>query len=144
MDILHILQQLERKQVTLVRLAGNSLILYLDCKPGDKNNGSILWLEPTWHFRSSEMIISGSREAQTDDETEHNTIADKLNRLVYKSIDYIIVETGSNDLIIKFDDDLFLKTFVSNPTDEKSWSITDNVQKIKIIGNPKEIKLRIF
>src|SRR5262245_18894426 len=36
--------------VSFRRLAGDSLLLYIECEPGDPS-GITLWLEPVWHLR---------------------------------------------------------------------------------------------
>lgn len=73
-ELIEIIQSIQDRQVRFVRLAGNSLLIYCDCEPGDLNQGFSIWLEPTWHFKNTERVITGSREAQTEDEVEHSNI----------------------------------------------------------------------
>jgi hypothetical protein len=40
-------RELIGRSITFVRLACNSLLLYVECEPGD-GRGLTLWLEPTW------------------------------------------------------------------------------------------------
>jgi len=127
------------QSVQVVRLVGNSLILYLNCHPGEKK-GFSLWLEPVWNFKSDIEVITGSRQAQTEDEEEHKIVMDKLNRIINKKITEINIEAISNDLIIRFEDRYFISTFVSDPNDEESWIIRDLKTGIRLIGNPKSIK----
>jgi hypothetical protein len=51
------------RRITFVRLACNSLLLYVECEPGD-GRGHTLWLEPTWHVSTPEGVVAGSRQAQ--------------------------------------------------------------------------------
>jgi hypothetical protein len=53
--------------VSYRRLAANSLLIYIDCEPGDKQ-GLTIWFEPTWQFCGPQVPLVGSRQAQIDDE----------------------------------------------------------------------------
>lgn len=139
MDLIDEIKMLENKEVLFVRLAGNSLILYLECLPGETDKGASIWLEPTWHFRSFEKVLTGSRQAQTEDDEEREVLSHILGSMVKKRVKCIHIENGSNDLTIELEDGLYLKTFVSDPTDEESWLVRDHKQKTKIIGNPEKI-----
>ncbi|NHN34654.1 hypothetical protein [Paenibacillus agricola] len=141
MGVINEIKRLEEKQVSFVRLAGNSLIIYLECLPGETDIGASIWLEPTWHFRSLNKVITGSRQAQTDDKEEHEVLSQKLGNMVMKRVKCINIENGSNDLTLELDDGFSVKTFVSDPTDEESWHVLDHEQKVKIIGNPEKIIL---
>jgi hypothetical protein len=139
MEGLNEIKSLENMQVSFVRLAGNSLIIYLNCQPGEKDSGASVWLEPTWHFRNAKEVITGSRQAQTEDTMEHEAISHKLGSMTLKRIRCVTIESGSNDLTIELDDGLSIITFVSDPTDEESWYVKYHERKVKIIGNPMEI-----
>lgn len=140
-ELIETIQSIQDRQVRFVRLAGNSLIIYCDCEPGDLNQGFSIWLEPTWHFRNTERVITGSREAQTEDEVEHSNIIEQLKTLYFKTIKKISIEPITNDVVIEIDEGNILKTFVSDPNDEESWQIRNFNKGIKIIGNPRAIQI---
>ncbi|WP_091073089.1 hypothetical protein [Paenibacillus sp. NFR01] len=139
-EIQKILQSILNRPVQFVRLAGNSLILYLDCEPGDLKEGYSIWLEPTWHFRNNIEVITGSRAAQTEDEQEHFKISELFKQLFSKPIKRLTIEPITNDLQIEIDEEINIRTFVSDPSDEESWQIRDYIKGIRIIGNPRTIQ----
>ncbi|TCZ79371.1 hypothetical protein E0485_05785 [Paenibacillus albiflavus] len=141
-ELIKNLALIQNRVVQFIRLAGNSLIIYCECEPGNKDHGYSIWLEPTWHFRNNEHVITGSREAQTEDEQEHFNISEQFKILYFKSIKRVTIEPITNDLEIEFDEGYFIRTFVSDPNDEESWHIRDYYKQIKVIGNPKSIEYR--
>ena len=64
----HLRANLVNHKVSYTRLAANSLLIYVECEPGDKK-GVTIWFEPTWHFCGVEGVLIGSRQAQMDDES---------------------------------------------------------------------------
>ena len=120
-----------------IRVAGNSVILYLDCKPGQEYGFSI-WLEPTWHMRNNSRVIVGSRQLQTEDLEEFNRLCEIINLFDSKQINNIQIDKVSNDISI-MTDDFVIRTFVADPTDEYIWQIRDNGNRIMIEANPMEI-----
>ncbi|MFC7680797.1 hypothetical protein [Paenibacillus sp. GCM10028914] len=128
------------RTVRFVRLTGNSLIIYCDCEPGNLKKGYSIWLEPTWHYRNSIEVITGSRAAQTEDETEHEKIVGYFKQLYGKAINKLTIEPITNDLHIEMDEGIIIRTFVSDPCDEESWQIRDINKGIRIIGNPMTIQ----
>lgn len=140
-ELIKILALIQNRFVKFIRLAGNSLIIYCECEPGDKEHGYSIWLKPTWHFGNNLHVITGSREAQTEDEKEHYNISEQFKVLYLKPIKRVTIEPITNDLEIEFDDGYFMRTFVSDPNDEESWHIRDHNRHIKVIGNPKSIEI---
>jgi len=138
-EIQEIINSILNQAVQFVRLAGNSLIIYCDCKPGDLKQGYSIWLEPTWHFRNSVEVITGSRAAQTEDESEHENISGYFEQLYWKPIKRITIEPITNDLQIEMDEGIIIRTFVSDPSDEESWHIRDLNKGKRVIGNPRTI-----
>lgn len=93
-EIDEFIQRVTGQAVTFRRLAGNTLILYLNCNPGD-NHGYSVWIEPTWHFSNTTEVLVGSRQAQVDDKQELDEIGqlmDGLDKAEIKSI-YWITDT---------------------------------------------------
>ncbi|MFD0618211.1 hypothetical protein ACFQZR_12125 [Paenibacillus sp. GCM10027629] len=138
-EIQEMINSIVNRTVQFVRLAGNSLIIYCDCEPGDLKQGYSIWLEPTWHFRCSVEVITGSRAAQTEDEKELENIIGYFKQLYSKPIKRITIEPITNDLQIEMDDGIIIRTFVSDPSDEESWHIRDLNKGIIIIGNPRTV-----
>ncbi|MDQ0194612.1 hypothetical protein [Paenibacillus wynnii] len=140
-ELIETLRSIQDRKVRFIRLVGNSLIIYCDCEPGNQNQGFSIWLEPTWHFRNTERVITGSREAQTEDEIEHSNITEQFKSLYFKAIQKITIEPITNDVVIEIEEGNILKTFVSDPNDEESWQIRNFNKGIRIIGNPRDIQI---
>ena len=47
----------------------------------------------------------------------------------------------TNDLVVAVDGGYEFRTFVSDPTDDHSWHIADNVQQVSIYGSPLGLSL---
>ena len=130
--------------ITFTRLAGNSLILYVDREPGDKS-GFTIWLSPTWHVKGSTGVLVGSRQVQTDE--DDNGIeafergAQSLSALLNKKIIDLNIEPLTYDLQLHLDDNYWVKTFVSDPDDEESWRIRDIMAQLKLAGSPHGLTL---
>ncbi|WP_188539965.1 hypothetical protein, partial [Paenibacillus segetis] len=139
-EIQEIIISILNRTVQFVRLAGNSLILYCDCEPGNLKQGYSIWLEPTWHIRNNVEVITGSRAAQTEDETEHINISRQLKQLYGNRIKRLTIEPITNDLQIEMDEGIIIRTFVADPSDEESWHIRDLGKSLRIIGNPRTIQ----
>jgi hypothetical protein len=124
------------------RLAGNSLIIYIDCTPGE-NYGFVIWFEPTWHYVGPKKVLVGSRQVQQDeyDELGIKEALDQLNLLVGKKVIDLKIEERSNDLVTLIEGDFYIKTFVSDPTDDWIWQIKDKDAKLRLHGDPYKITL---
>ncbi|MCU6713051.1 hypothetical protein M6D81_30565 [Paenibacillus sp. J5C_2022] len=140
-NIQEIINSLLNRTVQFVRLAGNSLIIYIDCEPGVIGQGYSIWMEPTWHLRNNVEVITGSRAAQTEDEAEHKIISGFFKQIHMKSIKKITIEPITNDLQIELEEGIILKTFVSDPSDEESWHIKDLYKRKRIIGSPRTLQV---
>ncbi len=127
------------RSIKFTRLAGNSLILYVDCEPGDKL-GFTIWFTPTWHVKGITGVLVGSLQVETDE--DNNGIeafergAESLLALRNKKILSLEVESLTYDLHLHLDGDFWVKTFVADPEDEKSWHIRDIKNKKYLIGSP--------
>ena len=122
------------RRVTFVRLAANSLLVYLECEPGD-GFGVTFWLDPTWHVVSAEAVLAGSRQAQVeadDSSTELEkltAVQARLDPLIGRSVVSVGLEPVTNDLRLSIDGGFELRTFVSDPTDDHNWHIRDNATR---------------
>lgn len=137
-----VVEEITGLNVDYIRLAGNSLIIYLECQPGDLRQGFSIWLEPTWHLRDNKRVITGSRAAQTEDDEEHERICKVLGLLVNNAIRSVDIDPISNDFKIELDQNYYLITFVTDPSDEESWHIRDYRKQVRLTGNPKEIRVQ--
>ncbi|OAB38589.1 hypothetical protein PMSD_06115 [Paenibacillus macquariensis subsp. defensor] len=137
-----IIYSLIGKTINFTRLAGNSLIIYLDCIPGE-DKGYSIWLEPTWHLHDESKVIIGSRQLQIEDEKELVLISKPLNDLILKQIKGIEINSISKDLTVIIDQ-YYLKSFVADPTDEYIWQIRDIGNKKMIEANTDAINLRDY
>ncbi len=128
------------QKVTFRRLAGNTLILYLNCFPGE-NHGYSVWIEPTWHCSSTSKVLVGSRQAQVDDEQELDEISELMDVLDKAEVESISIDPVSHDLHILFEHGYSVKTFVSDPTDELIWYIKDRTKGLKLYASPNGVEI---
>jgi hypothetical protein len=125
------------RPVTYRRLAGNSVLVYVDATPGSRS-GVTFWLEPTWQLRGPERVLTGSREAQRDDgaadpDAGFRRAAAALDSLSDRTVLDVRVEPITGDLVMEFEGGFILRTFVSDPTDDEIWHIRDNSTSRKLI-----------
>lgn len=124
-------------EVSYCRLAGNSLILYLNCQPGEET-GFVIWLEPTWHFASHLEVLVGSRQAQVETKEELEEVFKPLEQLYGKAIKNINIDLTTKDIKIVFEQ-FYINTFVADPTDDHIWHIIDKEREKRFNASPKEI-----
>jgi len=129
------------KRVSFTRLALNSLLVYLDCEPGDET-GFVLWFEPTWHFRDKKRVLLGSRQAQEDSAEVLDRLGRPLRKLRGSRVRGVSIEAITNDLVVEFDSSRILRTFVADPTDNEQWHICDNAATTVLYGNPRRLYVR--
>ncbi|HSG38040.1 MAG TPA: hypothetical protein VLE27_00260 [Thermoanaerobaculia bacterium] len=128
------------------RLAGNTLIVYVECSPGDKS-GYVLCLEPTWHMCDSQGVVAGSRQAQEEEPEEpgeptgFEMVADQIDNLVGKRIEQIDRDARTGDLTVQLEGGYLLRTFVCDPREERLWYIRDGQTKQTIHGDPKGLRV---
>ena len=128
------------RPITARRLAGNSLLVYIDGCPGD-STGVTFWFQPTWNLRSQTEVLTGSRQAQSseDDQPEDEADAAKvepsgferaaaaIDLLVGEVVEWVSVDPVTGDLRVGTSKGYTVSTFISDPTDEEFWHIRDNV-----------------
>ena len=136
---------IEGHTVKYRRLAGNSLILYLDCEPGDKH-GATIWLEPTWHLRGPESVLAGSRQAQDDPDAEDpeegfREVAAAVDVLTGRRLVALGIDPVTGDLRADLEGGLVLQTFVCDPTDDHLWHIRDNATGARLRGTPAGLRI---
>ena len=145
MDTTALLQELFESMVgrtiTWRRLVADSLLLYLECEPGELRHGYILWLEPTWHVSCPDGVIVGSDQAQVDSKEELCRVGRPLDQLIGQTVDAAEIDDRSNDLCLKTLGGYFAKTFVSDPTHEEIWSIADNARSVRLCASPSGLEV---
>lgn len=124
------------RSVQFFRLAANTLLLYIDCEPGQAG-GYVIWVEPTWHFSGPEGVLVGSRQAQGEGEggasaEELRRIGAPLNRLLRFPVTRLDRDERTGDLTVEVGGDLLIRTFVSDPSDDHLWSIRDRNRGIEV------------
>lgn len=122
------------------RLAGNSLILYVDHEPGD-GAGLTFWFDPTWHVREPGRVLAGSREAQFDDDDpdEQESLerfGSRLEVLVGTTVEGVDIEPETFDLTLRLSGGYLVKTFAADSTDDRTWHIRDNAADLALKGSP--------
>ena len=135
----HLRQELLGHRITFTRLAANSLILYVDCQPGD-TLGYTIWLEPTWHVKIMSGVLVGSRQAQTEDDAEHESLGERLTALCGQSIVSLAYQPLTYDLELQVGD-YSARTFVADPDDAETWHIHDVVRQSRVVGNPRGLEI---
>jgi len=128
------------RPITYVRLACNSLLLYVDCEPGD-GQGLTLWFEPPWHVSTPAGVIAGSRQAQVqgDDgptEAELDRVSGPIaDALLGQLITSVEVDPRSRDLLVAVANTFYVRTFVSDPEDDHLWHIRENATGLKLVAS---------
>ncbi len=133
----HVLQDFRHRligrPVKFVRLAANSLLVYVDSEPGSAT-GLTFWFEPTWHLVGPTGVLLGSRQAQVEDPDARSKLSDLTANLFEKKVEELSVVPLTHDLHVFFEGSYSIKTFVSDPVDNESWHIRDNKTKHRLVG----------
>jgi hypothetical protein len=131
-------ESLNGHTVRYTRLAADSLILYVECEPGDKQ-GWTLWLDPPWHISAPHRLLLGSRQTQGEtDETwptkeELNRISGKFHDLRGHPIYSLEVDPRSRDLIITLSQEHQVRTLATAPNRDL-WHVRDNGRDLNVVG----------
>jgi hypothetical protein len=125
-------------KVSYRRLASDSLLLYLDCEPGD-GGGITIWFEPIWHLRGPDGVLLGSMQvaAACGSEDAMAAIADgPLAPLLGRYIEGVAIDTLTFDLSISLVGRYKVCTFVADATVDESWHIRENATGTRLRGSP--------
>jgi hypothetical protein len=130
------------RPVSYRRLAGDSLLIYVGCEPGD-GKGITIWFEPIWHFRGPQCVLVGSMQAAEAAQTEDglDALSDLMDVLHEKEVQKLVVEPLSFDLSVAFAGGYYVKTFVAYATDRESWHMRDNATGIRLMGAPTGLSI---
>lgn len=146
MEEVELPRELVGRVISFVRLAANSLLIYVECEPGD-DSGYVIWLEPTWHARGPDAVLAGSRQAQVDEDCAEdqgavlNAVARALDPLVGRKVESVRSEPITRDLVVGVEGGYEVRTFVSDPTDDHTWHIADNALRLSIYGAPRGLSV---
>lgn len=133
------------RRISFVRLACNSLLLYVECRPGDAR-GFTFWFEPTWHVIAPEGVVAGSRQAQGErDDGPTEADLDRVSgpicdRLIGRAVTAVHVDPRSYDLSVIVAGDCHVKTFASDPEDDHSWHIRENSTGLSLYASPSGMR----
>jgi hypothetical protein len=128
------------QKVSFRRLAGDSLLIYINCRPGDppSDSGAIFWLEAPWHLRDQARVLAGSRQTQTDEGIR--AVHGALDEL--RTVESVEAEPVTSSLVLRFSAGLELRTFVTDPTDELSdWSVELRGTAVTLLGSASGLEL---
>lgn len=138
-------KQLVGREVAFRRLVGNSLLIYLECGPGDKT-GFVIWLEPCWHFCGPSKVLVGSYQSELTvgprQADGFKKIAPLLDKAIGRKVVSVHIEPCSNDLSVRLGGGYWLETFVDDPTSSENWHITDNVSGLVVHASPSGFRVR--
>jgi hypothetical protein len=136
----YLIGELIGHKVKFVRLAANSLLIYVDCEPGDEK-GTTIWFDPPWHFSSPEGVLVGSRQAYdaSEDKAALDKVSEPLQNIQGKVVDFIKLEPRSYDL---FEGDFWVKSFTADSEETDTWHIRDNTTGKRVVGSPKGLFIR--
>jgi hypothetical protein len=126
------------RRIKFRRLAGDSLLLYVDCEPGDQR-GITIWLEPIWHLRGPLGVLLGSMqvaEAADEEETMAAVADEPLSQLIGKAIEDVAFDALTFDITVRFEGGYRVCTFVADATSDDSWHIRENRTLTRVKGSP--------
>ena len=141
-------RELIGRNISFVRLASNSLLLYVECKPGD-GQGLTLWFEPTWHISAPEGVIAGSRQAQGEgDQGATKAELDRVSKpirekLIDRTITDIQLDQRSRDLTVTVAGAYDIRTFAADPEDDHLWHIRENSTELTLYASAVGLRVRI-
>jgi hypothetical protein len=126
-------------RISYRRLACDSLLLYVDCEPGD-DNGVTIWFEPIWHLYGPDGALLGSMQvaAAADCQKAMAAVADgPMATILGKSVAGVTIDPISFDLTVAVEGGYGIRTFVADATTEESWHIRENSTRIRLQGSPR-------
>jgi hypothetical protein len=132
------------RKVSYRRLACDSLLLYLDCQPGD-GSGLTIWFEPIWHLRGPDGVLLGSMQvaAACDSEEAMSAVADgPLEPLLGRSIEGVAIDPLTFDLTVCLAGGYSVCTFAADATVDESWHIRENASGTRLEGSPRGLSIR--
>ncbi|HEV2521495.1 MAG TPA: hypothetical protein VGT24_03865 [Candidatus Acidoferrales bacterium] len=133
-------QWLVGRKVQAASLFLNSLRVCIECKFGEKI-GLFLWFDPVWHFGGPKGILVGSRQAQVEERDAHAALDLLVQELLGKQVERVCVDALTSDIDVQFSGGYWVRTFVSDPTDEMNWYFWDKQKNIVVSGSAGGLQL---
>jgi hypothetical protein len=135
-------QSLSGRRVSYASLFLNSLRVCIDRELGEKA-GFFLWFEPAWQLGNPDGILVGSRQAQSESSGARVSLNILVKEILGKQIEHVSIEALTNDIDVRFSGGFWIKTFVSDPSDDESWYIRDCQSGLVVTGSPKGVSVGI-
>jgi hypothetical protein len=136
------------RPITFRRIAADSLLLYVDCEPGD-NHGFVFWLNPPWHYCSAGRVLVGSNQIQPGRDgicptrKELNRISARMRPLSGEAVTALEVDSWSHDLSLDIGSIHRVKSFADRPAFRENWSIRDVAGGVYLVGSSAGLKRRL-
>jgi hypothetical protein len=131
--------------VTFRKIDERTLLLFIDSQPGDER-GLTFGFEPAWHVREPGRVLTGSIDAQFEDDEPEEEGTQRLENLLEvlqgKIVEDVAIEPGTFDLTLALSGGYLVKTFVADATDEETWRIRDNATGSDLSGSPEGLSIR--
>ncbi len=128
------------RKVTYRRLAANSLMLYIDSAP-DERTGYLIWFEPTWRVVSASGLLICSDQEIGERKEDLGRYGKPLSALLGRTVEEVIVDERSRDLIVTLEGGLEIRTFVADPTAEHIWHIDDQKLRVALYASATEFEI---
>lgn len=134
-------QWLIGREIKAASLFLNSLRLCVGGEFGQKV-GLFLYFDPVWHLGGPKGILTGSRQAQVEERDAHVALNLLVQELLGKKVQRVSVDPLTIDIDIEFSGGYWVRTFVSDPTDDENWYIRDRQNNIVVTGSAKGLLLK--
>ena len=127
--------------VSYKRIAGNTIILYFDGKPGEDNTKSI-WIDPAWRYEFRKKYIIGSEDFPWEKEKgqtldEFNRIFEnqckKTDKLIGSTVIDLKIDDVSNDIVLFFENHQIIRK-VQSSLNFEGWVYRDHSRNLKIMA----------
>lgn len=135
-------QWLHGREIQAASLFLNSLRLCVGCEFGEKG-GLFLYLDPVWHLGGPEGVLVGSRQAQVEERDAHAALNLLVQPLLGKTVTSVSIEALTFDIDVRLSSGYWVRTFVSDPTDDENWYIWDKQKDLTVTGSPKGLHLGV-
>ena len=68
-------------------------------------------------------------------------VAKSMGCLIGSLVVGVVIEPGTHDLVVTFEGNFSVKTFVVDATSEESWHIRDNTDGARLKGSPRGLEV---
>lgn len=138
------------KKVSYKRIAGNTIILYFDGKPGDTHLKS-LWINPIWSYGCSNKYVVSSydfpwhrkrNQTQSNFKRAFNVICKRTDNLLGAKVTHINIR-GLNNISIIFDKIKVIESLSISRADE-NWIYRDLSKNLEIYSFPGRFEVGMY